>query len=114
TVVFGDDQDRTVVDTLAPEAPLIRDANAELGDVLGLRRGHDQDRDLRALALLERIQLALERVALRGAECRGEVGDALLEARNGNLRLRATEREQRKRGQRAAPDTHRFALRRRG
>ena len=55
-VVLGDDQQRAVVDLLAADLPGFRDPDRKLLDALGLRRRHDQHRDLAALARLEILQ----------------------------------------------------------
>ena len=62
SIVLRDEQDRTVVDALAAELPLLRDANAELLDFLGLRRRHDQHRDLAAFFRLEGRELCLDAI----------------------------------------------------
>ena len=49
-VVLGDDEQRAVVDLLAPDLPGFGDADRELLDGLLARRRHDQHRDLAALA----------------------------------------------------------------
>ena len=68
-VVLGDDQQRAVVDLLAPDLPGFRDPDRILLDGLGLRRRHDQHRDLAALARLEILQRLRQRgdVAARRA-----------------------------------------------
>ncbi len=53
-VVQRHEQQHAVVDLAAAELPLIDDTDRVLLDCLGLRRRHDQDRDLAALRLLER------------------------------------------------------------
>ena len=81
-VVLRDQQQHAVIDLPAPELPLLGHADGELLDVLGLRGRHDQHRDLRALALLERGQLLLERRLLLGGQRAGEIGDPRLERRH--------------------------------
>ncbi len=87
-VVLGDDQYRAIVDSLAPELPLVRDANAVLLDFLRLGGGNDQDRDLAALLRLQVCQLALEFIDRSAGEGSGEVDDAGRERRNGYIPAR--------------------------
>jgi len=48
-ITLGDDQDGTILDTLATELPLVGDADAELLHLLRLRRRDDQHGELAAL-----------------------------------------------------------------
>ena len=96
-IVLGDDQDGAVVGLCAADLPGLGEPDPELRDVLGLGRRQDQHRDLRALARLERRELFLERGLLRGRQRAGEIGDARLERRQRDLRVR-----RRRRGPRAA------------
>src|SRR5207253_8045333 len=52
-VVLGDDEQHAVVDAFAAQLPRLVDAHGVLLDRLGLRAGDEEQRDLRALALLE-------------------------------------------------------------
>ena len=63
-VLHRDEQQCAVVRLLAAELPGVDDADRVLLDLLGLRRRHDQHRDLRALPRLECSELRLERLAL--------------------------------------------------
>ncbi len=93
--------------SLRPSFQLDRDALRERGDVLGPRRRHDQDDDLRAALLLDRRELGAERLGLRRRERRRLVDDAAGEDRHRHqvLRLRGREDErgeQRRRGEDSA------------
>ena len=81
-VVARDDEDRPVIDALAPEPPRVGDPDRVLLDGFGLGRRHDQHRDLAALGLLERPQLRLERGRLVGLQRSGQVGDRRTERRD--------------------------------
>jgi hypothetical protein len=59
-----------------------------LSDLLGLRRRHDQDCNLRALASLKRGKLLLEHRLLLGRQGAGEVGDPGSQLGNGLQVLR--------------------------
>jgi len=84
-VVFRDEEQRAVVDPLAPELPLVDDANRVLLDRLRARARDDQDRDLASLLRLERRELRFERGALAGVERSGQVRDARSEPGNGDF-----------------------------
>ena len=60
-VVLGDDQQRAVVDLLAPDLPGLRDPDRILLDRLGLGGRHDQHRDLAALPRLEGLERLRQR-----------------------------------------------------
>ena len=92
-IVLGQDQQRAVIDLLAPELPGVDDADRILLDLLGLRGRHQQHRDLRALARLEVRQLLLELGLLRGSQRSGQIGDARLELRDRLQRLRSGDAE---------------------
>jgi len=62
-IVLGEDQQRTVIDLLAPELPGVGDADRILLDLFRMRRRHQQHRDLRALARFEVAQFLRERWA---------------------------------------------------
>ena len=81
-VVLGDRQQQAVADFLAAQLPARGDALRERGDVLGPRRRHDQDHDLRAALLLDRRELGAERLGLRRRQRRGLVDDAAGEDRH--------------------------------
>ncbi len=92
-IVLRDEQQRAVIDALtarglATELPFVDDADRVLLDRFRLRRRHEEHRELRALAGLERRELLLD---LRLLACRkraGEIGDAGLQRRNGLLSAR--------------------------
>jgi hypothetical protein len=80
-VVFGDDEQRAIIDAravhhAAAELPLLGHADGVLLDLLRLRGGHDQHRELRALGGLEGGELLLKRSLLLSRQRAGEVGDA--------------------------------------
>ena len=87
-VVFRDQQDGAVVDPLAPELPLLRDANAVLLDVLRLSGRHDQHCDLAAFLCLEVRQLGLDAIHRTAGQSPGEIHDACRERRHGDVRAR--------------------------
>ena len=60
-VVLGDEQDRAVVDLLAPDLPGLRDPDRILLDRFRRRGRHDQHRDLAALPRLEILQRLRQR-----------------------------------------------------
>ena len=70
-VVLGDDEQRAVVDLLAADLPGFRDPERELLDRLGVRRRHDQHRDLAALARLQILQRLRQRGDVAGRERAG-------------------------------------------
>ena len=74
-------QQHAVVGLVAPELPGVDHADRILLDGLGLRGRHDQHRDLRALALLERRELAFQLGLLAGRQRAGEIGDPRLQRR---------------------------------
>jgi hypothetical protein len=78
-VVLGDDDDQAVVDVLPPDLPRLGNTDRVLLDRLRLRRRHHEDRDLAALARLERGERLVEARDLLGSERAGEIGDASLE-----------------------------------
>jgi hypothetical protein len=86
-IILRDEQQGAVVDPLAPELPRAGHADPVLLDRLRLRRGHDEHRDLRALALLEDLELRLERRTRPRSERPGQVGDPRRERRDGLSRL---------------------------
>ena len=67
-IVCRDHEDGTVIDLLAPELPLLGDANRKLLDAFRLRAAYDQYRDLTTLALLEGTQPVVQRLLLAGIE----------------------------------------------
>ena len=75
-IVLRDDQDRAIVDPLAAELPCLRDANAELLDVLGLRARHDQHGDLAALLCLEIGKLGLDARDRAAGQRSGQIDDS--------------------------------------
>ena len=81
-IVLGEQHEHAVVGLGAPELPLLDHADRVLLDVLGLRRGHDQHRDLRALARLEGPQLLFEIRLLARGQRAGQVRDPRLELRD--------------------------------
>ena len=93
-VVLGDDQVGPIVHPLAAQLPCVLDADAELLDVLGLRGGQHQHRDLTALLGLQVRELGLDSGDGLAGQCAREVGDPRSERRHGNLRLTQTRREQ--------------------
>ena len=84
-VVLGDDEDRAIVDLLPADFPLLAYAQGVLLDRFRRGRGHDQHRELRALARLELLQHALEPRLLLPGQGAGEVGDTRGERRDRDL-----------------------------
>jgi hypothetical protein len=101
-IILGDQQDGTVVDALAPELPRVGDANPILLDVLGLRRRHDQDRDLTALFCLEGRQLPLQAIHRIARQRSREVDDPRRQRRHGHVRPREHHRQQQEDAERRA------------
>ena len=81
-VVLGDDEQRAVVLALAADLPRVGDADRVRLDRLGLRRRHDQHRELVAGLLLPRRELRVERLRVRRRQRAGEVGDARVQRRH--------------------------------
>ena len=87
-VVLGDDEHNPVIDVLASDFPLFRDAQGVLLDRLGLPWSAASARRSGALARLERLQHLLERGDLLRLQRAGKVGDASFQRRHGDLRPR--------------------------
>src|SRR5690606_23503845 len=76
SIVFRDDDqyavvDRLAVDRAAADLPRLGDADAVLLDRFRSGRRHDENGDLRTLALLQRSELGLERLLLLRRERSG-------------------------------------------
>src|SRR5208283_1677172 len=87
-VVFRDQQYRAVVDPLAPELPLLRDANAVLLYILRLSRRHHEHRNLAAFLCLEVRQLGLDAIDRTAGQCSRKIRDACRERRHRDIRAR--------------------------
>ncbi|MGY4598431.1 hypothetical protein ACVWXL_006177 [Bradyrhizobium sp. GM22.5] len=84
-VVLGHNEDGAVVDLLASDLPGLRDADRELLDGLRVRRRHDQDGDLAALAHLEVLQLLRQRGDVAAGERAGLIDHAAGQLRHGDI-----------------------------
>jgi hypothetical protein len=87
-VVFRNQQDRAVVDPLAPQFPLVGHADAVLLDFFGLRRRHHQHGNLAALLRLELRKPGLDLIDRPARQGTREVHDAGRERRDGDIGAR--------------------------
>ena len=87
-VVFGHYQQESVADLLAANLPAVGDPVAVTGDVLGLRRWHQQQHHLCAPALLKGGEFGLQLLHLLRVQRTGGVHDMGNQRRHGQLRLR--------------------------
>ena len=84
-VVLGDDQDRTVIDFLAPQLPLLRNAQGILLDRFRSGGGNNENRELTAFPGFKRLQGLLQGCLLLCGERGGLVGDAPGQGRDRDL-----------------------------
>jgi hypothetical protein len=85
SIVFGDDQQRTVVDLLAADLPGLGNADRELVDRLRVRRRHDQHGNLAAFSGLEVAELLRQRGDVAARQRAGAVDHAAGELRYGDV-----------------------------
>ncbi len=95
-LLLRDDEEDAVVDARAAELPLVGDARGEFLDGLRADGRHEEHGHLRALRLLERLELRLDRLAFGARERAREVDDAARELRDGD-RVRHVRGERRER-----------------
>lgn len=81
-VFLGDHQQRTVIDLLAAQLPLLGHAQRILLDALGRGAGQHEHRDLRALARLEFGERLLDIGFFLAGERGGEIEHIALELRH--------------------------------
>ena len=81
-VIFGDDQQQTVADFLAPDLPDIADPIGIGSNVFRQCGSHHQQHDLRALVALIRSQPVFQRLGLAGIQCAGLVYDMARQRRH--------------------------------
>ncbi len=81
-VVLGDEEQRAVVPALAADLPFLGDPDRIGLDRLGLRRRHDQHRELIGRAGLPVGELRFERLLLRGRQRLREIGDVSAQRRD--------------------------------
>ena len=84
-VILGDDEQRAIVDLLAPDLPGLGNADRELLDGFLARGRHDQDRDLAALARFQILQPIIQRGDVGCRQRSGLVDDAPGERRHRDL-----------------------------
>ncbi|ATB57425.1 hypothetical protein CKU38_00893 [Xanthomonas citri pv. fuscans] len=94
TVVLGHQQQHAVVHALAADLPLVEHALGVLLDRFRLRGRHDQDLQLRALALLQGQRLLLELLDLPRIQGAGDVDHRRAQRRDGSQLLRQQRRRQ--------------------
>ncbi|AZK87660.1 hypothetical protein BO993_12150 [Xanthomonas oryzae pv. oryzae] len=106
-VVLGHQQQHAVVHALAADLPLVEHALGVLLDRFGLRGRHDQDLQLRALALLQGQRLLFELLDLPRIQRAGDIDDRRPQRRDGGQLLR----QQRGRQQQQRHHPHDFQIR---